>query len=65
MTAHATPFREADALVSSVIDELATGFSERRERLEMQWADGNELSAEQLRAALQHYRDFFERLVQV
>jgi hypothetical protein len=57
--------REAHALVSSVIDERATGFSERRERLEMQWADGNELSTEQLHAALQHYRDFFERLVQV
>jgi hypothetical protein len=57
--------RDADALVSEVIDDLVTGFRAQRERLEMQWAGGNEASTEELRGALQRYRDFFERLVQV
>lgn len=57
--------RDADALVSEVINDLIAGFRAQRERLEMQWAGGSEVSTEELREALQRYRDFFERLVQV
>ena len=34
--------QKADALVSDVVDQLTTGFSEVRSRLEAQWARGEE-----------------------
>ncbi len=57
--------QQADGLVSDVVDELTTGFSEARSRLEAQWARGEEASTEDLRLALKRYRDFFERLLAV
>lgn len=56
---------KADGLVSDVVDQLTTGFTETRARLEEQWARGEEASTEDLRLALRHYRDFFERLLAV
>jgi hypothetical protein len=56
---------KADGLVSDVVDQLTTGFSEARSRLEAQWARGEEASTEDLRLALRRYREFFERLLAV
>jgi hypothetical protein len=57
--------QKADGLVSDVVDQLTTGFSEVRSRLEAQWARGEEASTEDLRLALKRYREFFERLLAV
>jgi len=57
--------QKADALVSDVVEQLTTGFSEARSRLEAQWARGEEASTEDLRLALKRYREFFQRLLAV
>ena len=57
--------QQADGIVSDVVDQLTTGFSEVRSRLEAQWARGEEASTEDLRLALKRYREFFERLLAV
>ena len=56
---------DAEALVSSVMDELVSGFRAQRERLEAYRSNGNEISTDELRDAFRRYRDFFERLLQV
>lgn len=56
---------EAEKLVSSVIDELVSGFRQQRESLEQQWSGGGEASTDSMRTAFQRYRDFFDRLLQV
>ena len=57
--------QKADGLVSDVVEQLTTGFSEARSRLEDQWGRGEEASTEDLRVALKRYREFFERLLAV
>ncbi|MGB6514824.1 hypothetical protein [Mycobacterium sp.] len=57
--------QKADVLVSDLVEQLTTGFSHARSRLEEQWARGEEASTEDLRVALMHYREFFERLLAV
>ena len=57
--------QKADTLVAEVVEQLTTGFSEARTRLEAQWARGESVSTEDLRIALKRYRDFFERLLSV
>jgi hypothetical protein len=57
--------QKADVLVSDLVDQLTTGFAQARSRLEEQWARGEEASTEDLRVALMHYREFFERLLAV
>jgi hypothetical protein len=57
--------QRADALVAQVVEQLTTGFSEARARLEAQWARGEEASTEDLRLALKRYREFFQRLLAV
>ena len=54
---------EADELVAEVIQSLARRFAEERHNLEQQWQSGSEVSTEDLRLAMQHYRSFFERLL--
>ena len=56
---------DAEALVSSVMDELVAGFRAQRERLEAYRSNGNGSSTDELRDAFRRYRDFFERLLQV
>jgi hypothetical protein len=56
---------EADSLVSSVIDELVSGFRQQHYRMEAQWSEGGEVSTDELREAFHRYRDFFERLLKV
>ncbi|OBJ12350.1 hypothetical protein [Mycobacterium colombiense] len=57
--------QKADALVSDLVDQLTKGFAGARARLEEQWARGEQASTEDLRLALMHYREFFERLLAV
>jgi hypothetical protein len=57
--------QKADVLVSDLVEQLTTGFAEARSRLEEQWSRGKEASTEDLRLALMHYREFFERLLAV
>ena len=57
--------QKADHLVSDLVDHLTTGFAEARSRLEEQWSQGQEASTEDLRVALMHYREFFDRLLAV
>ena len=56
---------QADALVADLMQRLAAGFSEARERLEQQWDSGDDVSTEDLRVALTRYRSFFGRLLSV
>jgi hypothetical protein len=54
----------ADTLVAELMQELASGFSETRSRLEAQWDnDDGDVSTEDLRVALTRYRSFFNRLL--
>ena len=55
--------QQADALVSEVIDKITEMFSNEHSSLEGQWKEGKDVSTEDLRQALQHYRSFFNRLV--
>ena len=54
---------DADALVATVMQRLAEGFAQERERLEAQWGRGEDISTEDLRISLQRYRSFFQRLL--
>ena len=53
----------ADALVATVMQQLADGFASERDHLEQQWDRGEDISTEDLRIALQRYRSFFRRLL--
>jgi hypothetical protein len=55
----------ADELVAQVIKRLADGFAQEPSRLEGQWGRGDNVSTEDLRVALQRYRAFFDRLLNV
>ena len=56
---------KADGLVSDLIEKLTAGFADARSRLEEKWARGETASTEDLRMALQYYREFFQRLLAV
>ena len=55
--------QEADALVSEVVTQITQMFDSEHTSLESQWKQGEDVSTEDLRKALQHYRSFFNRLV--
>lgn len=57
--------QQADALVADLMQRLAATFAEERSNLEAQWDQGDEVSTEDLRLALRHYRSFFARLLNV
>ena len=56
---------DADKLVAAVMQRRAEGFANERSRLEKQWDQGENVSTEDLRVALQRYRSFFDRLLKV
>ena len=58
-----TAVEQADTLVAEVVRELARVFAEERSRLESAWSQGTDVSTEDLRQALQRYRDFFHLLL--
>ncbi|MBI5950426.1 MAG: hypothetical protein HY865_02100 [Chloroflexi bacterium] len=55
--------QQADALVSEVVEKITRMFASEHGSLESQWKQGNDVTTEDLRRALQHYRSFFNRLV--
>lgn len=55
--------QQADMLVSEVIEKITQMFAEERSTLEEQWNQGNDVTTENLRMALKHYRSFFNRLI--
>jgi hypothetical protein len=55
--------QQADTLVSEVIAKITVMFANEHGSLEGQWNQGDQVSTEDLRVALQHYRSFFNRLV--
>ena len=55
--------QQADALVSEVVEQMTQMFANERSSLESQWNQGDDVSTEDLRMALQRYRSFFNRLV--
>jgi hypothetical protein len=56
---------DADKLVASVMQQIAKGFANERSGLEEQWERGDSVSTEALRIALQRYRSFFDRLLEL
>jgi len=55
----------ADKLVTAVLQRIAEAFANERSGLEKQWSHGGNVSTEDLRVALQHYRSFFDRLLKL
>jgi len=55
--------QQADTLVIEVVEQITVMFGKEHSSLEEQWKQGNDVSTEDLRKALQHYRSFFNRLV--
>jgi len=56
---------QADTLVAEVMKRLAETFADERAKLEQQWSQGDNVSTEDLRIALQRYRSFFDRLLTI
>jgi hypothetical protein len=56
---------QADSLVAAAIQRLAQVFAEEKSKLEGQFKRGDNVSTEDLRVALQHYRTFFARLLSI
>jgi hypothetical protein len=56
---------QADTLVAEVMKRLAETFADERAKLEQQWSQGDDVSTEDLRIALQRYRTFFDRLLTI
>jgi hypothetical protein len=55
----------ADSLVAETMKRLADMFADERARLEGQWDRGDNVTTEDLRVALQRYRAFFDRLLNI
>jgi len=53
---------EAHNLVAELVTEVVRRYEDERKQLEGRWAKGGEVSTEDLRCALQSYREFFGRL---
>ncbi|CAN5238053.1 hypothetical protein BH09ACT13_BH09ACT13_16280 [soil metagenome] len=54
---------EGDALVATLMQRLAETFADERASLEEQWGQDDDVSTEDLRVALQRYRNFFDRML--
>ena len=56
---------DADSLVAGALKQIQESFVLQRANLEKKWRHGDDVSTEDLRVALQHYRAFFDRLVSI
>jgi hypothetical protein len=56
---------QADSLVAEIMQQLARTFAAERAHLEEQGEHGKDVSTEDLRMALRHYRSFFDRLLSI
>ncbi|MBV8845889.1 MAG: hypothetical protein JO307_24020 [Bryobacterales bacterium] len=57
--------QQADELVAQAIKRLTEMFAHERDKLEREWDRGDNVSTEDLRVALQRYRAFFDRLLNI
>ena len=55
--------QKADELISDMIQQITIMFDKELDTLETQWKQRVEVSTEDLRLTLQHYRSLFHRLV--
>jgi len=55
--------QQADALTTEVIEKITEMFASELNSLQNQWQENNEVTTEDLRQALQHYRVYFNSLV--
>jgi hypothetical protein len=55
--------KDADALVSEVMQTLTSQFADHRSSLETQWSSGADADTEDLRMAFRRYRALFTRLL--
>jgi len=53
---------EAHELVGETVQRIVDFFTHERDELESQWSKGGDVSTEDLRVCLQHYREFFSTL---
>jgi hypothetical protein len=53
---------EADKLVASAVTQITAALHQECTAMQKQWADGADVSTEDLRLSLQKYRMFFNRL---
>jgi len=53
---------EAHELVGKTVQSIVDAFTKERNDLESQWSKGSDVSTEDLRVCLQHYKAFFSRL---
>jgi len=53
----------AHQLVSDAVQRIVDTFTQERSELERQWAEGQNVSTEDLRVCLHRYREFFTRLL--
>lgn len=60
-----TAVERADSLVAETMKDLAELFAAERASLERQWDRGDDVTTEDLRIALQRYRAFFDRLLNI
>jgi len=58
-----TSVEHADVLVAEAMEKIVRVFSEKRATLKELWIDDEDVSTEDLRIVLQHYRSFFNRLL--
>lgn len=56
--------RQADILVSELIDKITAMLASEHNTLTMQWQQAGDISTEDLRILLQRYRSFFNRLLE-
>lgn len=56
---------QADSLVAEIMQQLTKTFADERSHLEEQGEHGKDISTEDLRMALRHYRSFFDRLLSI
>lgn len=56
---------QADGLVAELMKRIAEVFANERSGLESQWGSNGQVDTENLRIALQRYRSFFDRLLDV
>ncbi len=55
--------QQADTLIAEVVEKFTQKIASEHSTLQGRWNESNALSTEDLRNALLHYRDFFDRLV--
>jgi hypothetical protein len=56
---------DADKLVADAIKQIQEALFANRANLEKDWKRNDQISTEDLRVSLQHYRQFFDRLVAI